>query len=168
MGWTAVTRTRAQAGHANGKCHAPFRAHAEFLNLVAARHSGRPPKLLACVERRYQAQQPVATAWHWRRVEPFDRLPSGRSLLIESPAPFRLHHGFDGWREVVDTLSESQGLGMQASSLMRACFRVTRQLILPSTFPKAIPGRERTITSRLEGQTVEGRIREQNGHCPPK
>ncbi|MFZ1090822.1 MAG: glycoside hydrolase family 15 protein, partial [Xanthobacteraceae bacterium] len=92
-------------------------AHAEFLNLVAARHSGRPPKLLACVERRYQAQQPVATAWHWRRAEPFERLPSGRSLLIESPAPFRLHHGFDGWREVFDTLSESQGLGMHGIRL---------------------------------------------------
>ena len=92
-------------------------AHAEFLNLVAARHSGRPPKLLACVERRYQTQQPLATAWHWRRAEPFDRLPSGRALLIEGPAPFRLHHGFDGWREVFDTLSESQGLGMHGIRL---------------------------------------------------
>ena len=31
-------------------------AHAEFLNLLAARHYGRPPKLLASVEQRYQAQ----------------------------------------------------------------------------------------------------------------
>jgi glucoamylase len=60
---------------------------------------------------------PVATAWHWRRAEPFDRLPSGRTLLIESPAPFRLHHGFDGWLEVVDTLSELQGLGMHGVQL---------------------------------------------------
>jgi glucoamylase len=92
-------------------------AHAEFLNLVAARHSGRPPKLLAGVERRYQTQQPAATAWHWRRAEPFDRLPSGRALLIEGATPFRLHHGFDGWHEVFDTLSESQGLGMHGVRL---------------------------------------------------
>lgn len=51
---------------------------------------------------------------------------------------------------------------------MRACFRVTRQLILPSTFPKAIPGRERIITSRLGGQTVEGRIRERKRLLPAK
>jgi glucoamylase len=62
-------------------------AHAEFLNLVAARHSGRPPKLLAC-ERRYQAQQPVATPRHWRRAEPFDRLPSGRPLADRKSRSF--------------------------------------------------------------------------------
>jgi len=50
-------------------------------------------------------------------LEPFDRLPSGRPLLIENPAPFRLHHGFDGWHEVFDTLSESQGLGMHGVRL---------------------------------------------------
>ena len=87
-------------------------AHAEFLNLLAARHHGRPPKLLACIERRYQARRPEAMTWHWRRTEPFDQLPSGRALLIECIAPFHLHHGYDGWREIVDTPSAPQGLGM--------------------------------------------------------
>ena len=63
-------------------------AHAEFLNLLAARHYGRPPKLLASVEQRYQARRPVAATWHWRRTEPFARLPSGRNLLIENAARF--------------------------------------------------------------------------------
>ena len=87
-------------------------AHAEFLNLLAARHHGRPPKLLASVERRYQARRPEAATWHWRPTEPFDRLPSGRALLIEGAAPFRLHHGYDGWLEISDTPSVPLGLGM--------------------------------------------------------
>lgn len=69
-------------------------------------------ELLASVERRYQARRPVAAAWHWRQSEPFERLPSGRALLIDSPIPFRLHYGFDGWRDVADTPSVPQGLGM--------------------------------------------------------
>ena len=87
-------------------------AHAEFLNLLAARHYGRPPKLLASVEQRYQAKRPMAATWHWRRTEPFVRLPSGRNLLIENTTPFRLHHGFDGWQDVTDMEAEPQGLGM--------------------------------------------------------
>jgi glucoamylase len=92
-------------------------AHAEFLNLLAARHYGRPPKLLASVEQRYQARRPVAATWHWRRTEPFARLPSGRNLLIKNVVAFRLHHGFDGWRDVTDRQSEPQGLGMHGVRL---------------------------------------------------
>jgi glucoamylase len=87
-------------------------AHAEFLKLLAARHRSRPLELLASVEHRYHARRPAAPVWHWRRTEPFGRLPSGRGLLIEGPIPFRLHHGFDGWRGVADTPSAVQGLGM--------------------------------------------------------
>jgi glucoamylase len=92
-------------------------AHAEFLNLLAARHYGRPPKLLASVEQRYQGRRPVAATWHWRRTEPFQRLPCGRDLLIENAAVFRLHYGFDGWRDVTDKQSEPQGLGMHGVRL---------------------------------------------------
>jgi glucoamylase len=87
-------------------------AHAEFLKLLAARQRSRPLELLAGIERRYQARQPAAPVWHWRRTEPFDRLPSGRAMLIEGPIPFRLHFGFDGWHDVADAPSAVQGLGM--------------------------------------------------------
>jgi glucoamylase len=95
-------------------------AHAEFLNLLAARHDKRPPKLLACVERRYQAQRPMAATWHWRRTEAFEQLPSGRDLLIESSSPFQLHHGYDGWRDVTDKPSEPQEFGMHGVRLNAA------------------------------------------------
>jgi glucoamylase len=87
-------------------------AHAEFLKLLAARRLSRPLELLGSVERRYRARRPTAAAWHWRLAEPFDVLPYGRALLIESLNPFLLHFGFDGWRHIADVRSEPQGLSM--------------------------------------------------------
>jgi glucoamylase len=87
-------------------------AHAEFLKLLAARRQSRAVEALAAVEQRYRGQPPKAAVWHWRQSQPFDCLPAGRALLIEAPTPFLLHHGFDGWRDVADTHSAPQGLGM--------------------------------------------------------
>ncbi|BFG79926.1 glucan 1,4-alpha-glucosidase [Paraburkholderia terrae] len=87
-------------------------AHAEFLKLLVARHQRRPLERLSCVDRRYQARRPEAVTWHWREPQPFDALPAGRTLLIENIEPFRLHYGFDGWDEVIDMPSESQGLSI--------------------------------------------------------
>jgi glucoamylase len=87
-------------------------AHAEFLKLLAARQDGRPVELLASVERRYHAQRPTAATWHWRLSEPFSVLPPDRVLLIECVEPFRLHFGFEGWRDIADLSSEPQGLSM--------------------------------------------------------
>lgn len=92
-------------------------AHAEFLKLLAARQHGRPMELLASVEQRYHAQRPTASMWHWRHSEPFEALPHGRSILIEALTPFRLHYGFDGWHDIKDTPSESQGLSVHGVRL---------------------------------------------------
>jgi len=92
-------------------------AHSEFLKLLAARHLGRPIELLSSVERRYHAQRPTASVWHWRHSEPFDMLPDGRSVLIEALTPFRLHYGFDGWHDITDMASEPYGLSMHGVRL---------------------------------------------------
>jgi glucoamylase len=92
-------------------------AHAEFLKLLAARQKGCPLELLASVRHRYDARRPTAAVWHWRHSEPFEALPRGRSLLIEALEPFRLHCGFDGWRDVKDIPSEPQGLSMHGVRL---------------------------------------------------
>ncbi|TAM53240.1 MAG: glucan 1,4-alpha-glucosidase [Paraburkholderia sp.] len=81
-------------------------AHAEFLKLLIARQRGRPIELLSSVERRYRAQRPTASTWHWRQAQSFDELPAGRALLIENLEPFQLHYGFDGWHDAADRLSE--------------------------------------------------------------
>ncbi len=87
-------------------------AHAEFLKLLVARTRGRPVEMLECVQNRWWLARPVASTWHWRTTEPFDRLPAARSLVIEHTEPFRLHYGFDGWRNPMDLDSEPLGLEM--------------------------------------------------------
>lgn len=72
--------------------------------------------------------------------------PPAAPLLIESPAAFRLHHGFDGWREVVDTLSESQGLGMHGVQLDAGVLSGHSAIDFTLYFLER--GRERIITSR--------------------
>jgi glucoamylase len=101
-----------QPGKPTGSAMPLVWAHAEFLKLLAARRLSRPLELLGSVERRYRARRPTAAAWHWRLAEPFDVLPYGRALLIESLNPFLLHFGFDGWRHIADVRSEPQGLSM--------------------------------------------------------
>jgi glucoamylase len=92
-------------------------AHAEFLKLLWARRHGRPIELLASVERRYHAQRPSASTWHWRTDAPIETLPPGRALLVEQLEPFRLHYGFDGWRSPRDIDSQPLGLGMHGVRL---------------------------------------------------
>jgi glucoamylase len=89
-------------------------AHAEFLKLLAARASGRPVEMIGTVERRYRAKLPGTGSWHWRDSAPFGRLPATRGLVIERATPFRLHFGFDGWRDIRDRPSRPAGLGMHS------------------------------------------------------
>lgn len=109
-----IAERKLEPGKPSGSAMPLVWAHAEFLKLLAARQRGRPLEMLDSVERRYRKERPKAGTWHWRASEPFDTLPEGRALLIEGPEPFRLHYGFDGWREVTDTVSEPQGLSVHA------------------------------------------------------
>ncbi len=87
-------------------------AHGEFLKLLLARARNRPVEMVECVEKRWRLARPVASTWHWRTTEPFVRLPQARSLVIEHPEPFRLHYGFDDWRDPMDVDSRPLGLEM--------------------------------------------------------
>jgi glucoamylase len=73
--------------------------HAEFLKLLLARETGRPAELLRVVQDRY-ARPRNAAEWRWRNETPLRRLPPGRDLTFESPVPFTLHFGWDGWQGV--------------------------------------------------------------------
>lgn len=110
-------------------------AHAEFLKLLATRQSGRPFELLRAVERRYGAARPRAAAWHWRAELPFERLPAGRDLLVDSDAEFLLHAGFDGWREAFDRASAPLGCGRHGVRLSRAELAGHASLQIKRYFP---------------------------------
>ncbi|MHA6692943.1 glycoside hydrolase family 15 protein [Devosia sp. A449] len=92
-------------------------AHGEFLKLLAAHATGRPVELLDVVQVRYDGLAPRATTWHWRTDSPFERLPAGRDLLIESAEPFSLHFGFDGWQRLGDTQAAQNSFGMHGVRL---------------------------------------------------
>jgi glucoamylase len=110
--------------------------HAEFLKLLVARHYRRPVELLSSVERRYRAQRPEAASWHWREAQPFDSLPACRALLLENPQPFRLHFGFDGWREVADRPSEPRAFSMHSVRFDWTDFTGHRVLDFTFYFPE--------------------------------
>lgn len=85
--------------------------HAEFLKLLVAREAGFPIERLREVEARYTQPQ-AATEWRWRSETPVHDLPSGRDLVIESPVPFTLHCGWDGWQNVRDLRALQGAFGL--------------------------------------------------------
>jgi glucoamylase len=101
-----------EPGKPSGSAMPLLWAQAEFLKLVRAEKEGRPIELLEVVKRRYGGRSPSASVWHWREDMPFTGLPQGRSVLIESQKPFRLHFGFDGWQSVEERPAEPIGFGM--------------------------------------------------------
>lgn len=86
-------------------------AHAEFLKLVHARDAKRPIELLNAVEKHLKSRSQRPRTWHWRLDTPFDALPAGCDLLIDTAAPFLLHMGFDGWHNIEDRMSVLLPLG---------------------------------------------------------
>ena len=92
-------------------------AHAEFLKLVYMLMEGEPIDRLKAVQARYGGVRPEAPTWHWRRDTPFDVLPRGRNLIIESAAPFLLRLRVNGHEETRDVAAEPLGLGMHGVRL---------------------------------------------------
>jgi glucoamylase len=86
-------------------------AHAEFLKLVYARERKRPLEFLQCVETYLKQDSANRRAWHWRPDTPFEVLPEGHDLLIDLPAAFVLHLGFNGWQAVRDKPSVALPFG---------------------------------------------------------
>ncbi len=138
---TPVPDRGLEPGKPSGSAMPLVWAHAEFLKLLAARQQSRPIEALAEVERRYRAQAPHATTWHWRQSEPFDCLPPGRALLIESPVPFLLHHGFDGWRHIATRHPRPAGSECIAFAWVPSSSRLIIGSISPCIFRRARPGK---------------------------
>jgi glucoamylase len=86
-------------------------AHAEFLKLLVARQRKRPLELLASVEEYLRLKETKNDTWHWRPDLTFDVVPAGRDVLVDMPAPFVLHLGFDGWQSLEDRPSTPLAFG---------------------------------------------------------
>lgn len=94
-------------------------AHSELIKLAVTLEAGknRAFEHLDVIARRYPgAQTPTTTGWHWRTHTPVRRLPAGCELVVEDPAPFTLHFGFDGWSgpTIAERPAQAQPFGMYA------------------------------------------------------
>ena len=49
--------------------------------------------------------------WHWRPDLTFEVVPADRDVLVDMPAPFVLHLGFDGWQSLEDRPSTPLAFG---------------------------------------------------------
>lgn len=86
-------------------------AHGEFLKLCHSHLLGRPVDRPAATWKRYQGRRPRLDYHLWRLHQRARTLPAGHELRVLLHAPFTLHWGVDGWRNVRDTASEDWGLG---------------------------------------------------------
>ncbi|TFU17769.1 glycoside hydrolase family 15 protein [Thermus tengchongensis] len=99
-------------GRPSGSAMPLLWAHAEYLKLYLAWSQGKGPvERLGWVAERYLAGA-VPRVRHWRREVPLSRLKPQEKLLVEERRPFRLHLGFDGWKEVRDVASEPLPFGL--------------------------------------------------------
>lgn len=102
-----------EPGRPSGSAMPLIWAHAEFLKLLVARERGRPVEWLESVALHFRTAGSVtAQTWHWRDEVPVIRLPSRKSLTIESRQPFMLHLGFDGWKRIEDRQAEPSPFGL--------------------------------------------------------
>lgn len=97
----AIPERRLEPGRPTGSAMPLLWSHAEFLKLLSARQSGRPIELLQVVQA-HVARGGRTPPWRWRNETPVTHLPPGRVLHIESPQPFTLHYGWDGWNDARD------------------------------------------------------------------
>ena len=124
-------------------------AHAEFLKLLCARSLKRPLAMLRSVENHLRNRPAARGTWHWRGNVPFDTLPADRDLVIEMPAAFRLHLGFEGWQAIEDRSSTPLPFGWHGVALARS--ELARREGLDFTF-------YHVDAARLEGRDYHLRL----------
>lgn len=127
--------------------------HAEFLKLLVAHESGHPVELLRDVEARY-ARPRAATEWRWRNETPIFDLPPERDLVLESPVPFMLHFGWDGWNDVQDIQATPGPFGLWLVRFAAAGLHAHRTLQFTRLFDQGWEGTDHSITLHGEGAST--------------
>lgn len=99
-------------GRPTGSAQPLLWAHAEYLKLYQAWSKGMGPiERLGRVVEHYQRGSPPRVR-HWRPEVPILQLSPGERLLVEGRKPFRLHLGWDGWRDIQDIEAEPLPFGL--------------------------------------------------------
>ena len=99
-------------GRPTGSAQPLLWAHAEYLKLYTAYHQRTGPveRLGRVMERYERGSSPQVR--HWRREVPVLRLSPTERLLVECRKPFRLHLGWEGWKDPEDVEAEPLPFGL--------------------------------------------------------
>ncbi len=84
--------------------------HGEFVKLCHSALLGAPVDRPVATWKRYRGQRPVLSYRIWRLRQKLRHLSAGQELRLLLQAPFLVHWGIDGWKEIRDTPSEDWGL----------------------------------------------------------
>ncbi|WP_105317504.1 glycoside hydrolase family 15 protein [Thermus tenuipuniceus] len=99
-------------GRPTGSAQPLLWAHAEYLKLYTAYHQRTGPvERLGRVMERYERGS-LPQVRHWRREVPVLRLSPTERLLVECRKPFRLHLGWEGWKDPEDVEAEPLPFGL--------------------------------------------------------
>ncbi|NII09503.1 glycoside hydrolase family 15 protein [Oleiagrimonas sp. C23AA] len=90
-------------------------AHAEFIKLCHSRVLGYPVDRPAATWARYQGQRPQPGFRLWRFQQRPSVIGAGQELRVLLDAPFTLHWGVDGWRDIQDVASSDWQFGHVAT-----------------------------------------------------
>lgn len=123
--------------------------HAEYLKLLVAHESGRPVELLREVEAHY-ARPRLAKEWRWRNETPIFELPTGHDLTLESPVPFKLHYGWDGWNEVQEVAATAGSFGLWLVHFGAAQLGQHHTIQFTRLFQEGWEGVDHTVSLRRE------------------
>jgi len=133
-------------GRPSGSAMPLLWSHAEFLKLLIASEDRRPLELLAAVEARYGgAAAHRAAAWHWRDEVPVECLEVGLALEVEARAPFTLHFGFDGWRQIQEREAEPRPFGMWGVRFAADDLAAHGRLDFTRRYPHGWEGRDHAV-----------------------
>ncbi len=95
-------------------------AHAEHIKLLRSLAEEEVFDLPPQTQRRYQHDQPQPRVLPWRPGFQPERLPPGRVLRIELPAPSLLRWTDDGWQSSTEVATRDTGLGVHVVEIAGA------------------------------------------------
>ena len=110
-------QTSLAPGRPSGSAMPLVWAHAEFVKLVASRALGRPFDRPEALWRRYGGRRPEPAHAVWSPRSPIVHVDVGQTLCLCLPRPARVHHGIDGWQDVVDVDTVDSGLTLHVVCL---------------------------------------------------
>jgi glucoamylase len=124
--WDAapVANRGLRLGYATGSAMPLAWTHAEYLKLVASRSLGRAFDRPEAVWQRYHGVRPRPSRAMWCEHAAISEIPAGAKLVVVLPAAATVRFGFNGWRNVSNTATSPNTLGVHVATLDTSSLQV--------------------------------------------